>query len=156
MLFFLRKTSTVHTSNFCSGMPLRKVHELTFLWFGLPGPLRCMSKKGPIWQSFVLPLLTFRDRIFKTCQIVPFLPCGGCRKPLQHNGKKKNAFLPNRTLSAPHQGPPTEVKIGKSGKRHFCGRKMPFLGGPSWNHLNGRFGTFNSLPQQEILVKGGN
>ena len=26
-------------SNFCSGMPLRKVHELTFLWFGLPGPL---------------------------------------------------------------------------------------------------------------------
>ena len=27
------------TLNFCSGMPLRKVHELTFLWFGLPGPL---------------------------------------------------------------------------------------------------------------------
>ena len=26
------------TLNFCSGMPLRKVHELTFLWFGLPGP----------------------------------------------------------------------------------------------------------------------
>ena len=25
------------TLNFCSGMPLRKVHELTFLWFGLPG-----------------------------------------------------------------------------------------------------------------------
>ena len=25
--------------NFCSGMPLRKVHELAFLWFGLPGPL---------------------------------------------------------------------------------------------------------------------
>ena len=25
--------------NFCSGTPLRKVHELTFLWFGLPGPL---------------------------------------------------------------------------------------------------------------------
>ena len=23
----------------CSGMPLGKVHELTFLWFGLPGPL---------------------------------------------------------------------------------------------------------------------
>ena len=29
------------TLNFSSGMPLRKVHELTFLWFGLPGtPLR--------------------------------------------------------------------------------------------------------------------
>ena len=27
------------TLNFCSGMPLGKVHELTFLWFGLPGPL---------------------------------------------------------------------------------------------------------------------
>ena len=27
------------TLNFCSGMLLRKVHELTFLWFGLPGPL---------------------------------------------------------------------------------------------------------------------
>ena len=25
------------TLNFCSGMPLRKVHELAFLWFGLPG-----------------------------------------------------------------------------------------------------------------------
>ena len=25
------------TFNFCSGMPLRKVHELAFLWFGLPG-----------------------------------------------------------------------------------------------------------------------
>ena len=27
------------TLSFCSGVPLRKVHELTFLWFGLPGPL---------------------------------------------------------------------------------------------------------------------
>ena len=27
------------TLNFCSRMPLWKVHELTFLWFGLPGPL---------------------------------------------------------------------------------------------------------------------
>ena len=27
------------TLNFCSGMPLRKVHELTFLWLGLPRPL---------------------------------------------------------------------------------------------------------------------
>ena len=29
--------------NFCSGMPLRKVHELAFLWFGLPGPLLITS-----------------------------------------------------------------------------------------------------------------
>ena len=34
------------TLNFCSGMPLRKVHELTFLWFGLPWPL--LIQKGPI------------------------------------------------------------------------------------------------------------
>ena len=27
------------TSNFCSGMPLGKVRELAFLWFGLPGRL---------------------------------------------------------------------------------------------------------------------
>ena len=27
------------TLNFCSGMPTGKIHELTFLWFGLPGPL---------------------------------------------------------------------------------------------------------------------
>ena len=27
------------TLNFCSGMPPGKVHELAFLWFGLPGPL---------------------------------------------------------------------------------------------------------------------
>ena len=31
------------TLNFCSGMPLRKVHELTFFWFGLPGPLLIIS-----------------------------------------------------------------------------------------------------------------
>ena len=39
VVFFLRKTSTIHISNFCSRMPLRNIHELTFLWFGLPGPL---------------------------------------------------------------------------------------------------------------------
>ena len=42
--FFLRKTSTIHISNFCSGMPLRKVHELTFLWFGF-----C---RGHFWNKF--------------------------------------------------------------------------------------------------------
>ena len=36
-VFFLRKTSTIHISNFCSGMPLWKVHELTFLFFGFAG-----------------------------------------------------------------------------------------------------------------------
>ena len=31
------------TLNFCSGMPLRKVHELAFLGFGLPGPLLILA-----------------------------------------------------------------------------------------------------------------
>ena len=37
------------TLNFCSGMPLRKVHEPTFLWFGLPGPL---LKKGGLVKGW--------------------------------------------------------------------------------------------------------
>ena len=48
LVFFLRKTSTIHIE-LCSGMPLRKVHELTFLWFGLPGPLLIfLVRKGPL------------------------------------------------------------------------------------------------------------
>ena len=43
--FSLLKQARV-TLNFCSGMPLRKVHELTFLWFGLPGPLLICGKQG--------------------------------------------------------------------------------------------------------------
>ena len=39
------KTSTIHISNFCSGLPLRKVHEPTILWFGLPGQHRKSSPK---------------------------------------------------------------------------------------------------------------
>ena len=42
-VFFLRKTSTIHIE-FCSGMPLRKVHEPTFLWCGLPGPLLILRR----------------------------------------------------------------------------------------------------------------
>ena len=36
------------TLNFCSGMPLRKAHELAFLWFGLPGPL---LNEGSAWPD---------------------------------------------------------------------------------------------------------
>ena len=39
------------TLNFCSGMPLRKVHELTFLWFGLPGPLLKYLGSGSFHES---------------------------------------------------------------------------------------------------------
>ena len=41
--FYLGKQARF-TLNFCSGTPLRKVHELTFLWFGLPGPLLIIPK----------------------------------------------------------------------------------------------------------------
>ena len=39
LVFFSSGKQARFTLNFCSGMPLRKVHELTFLWFGLQGPL---------------------------------------------------------------------------------------------------------------------
>ena len=39
------------TLNFCSGMPLRKVHELTFFWFGLPGPLLKTGCRGKCRKS---------------------------------------------------------------------------------------------------------
>ena len=38
-VFFLLGKQARFTLNFCSGLPLRKVHELAFLWFGLPRPL---------------------------------------------------------------------------------------------------------------------
>ena len=37
--FFPLGKQAQFTLNFCSGMPLWKVHELTLLWFGLSGPL---------------------------------------------------------------------------------------------------------------------
>ena len=44
--FFLGKQARF-TLNFCSGIPLRKLHELTFLWLGLPGPLLTVENKNP-------------------------------------------------------------------------------------------------------------
>ena len=39
------------TLNFCSGMPLWKVHELTFLRFGLPGPLLILGKAKSLQRA---------------------------------------------------------------------------------------------------------
>ena len=61
--FFLGKTSAIHISNFCSGMPPGKVHELAFLWFGLPGWL---LTRILIFLSFVLRLPCFLC-MFQTC-----------------------------------------------------------------------------------------
>ena len=46
-----------------------------------------MSKKGPIWQFFVLPLLEFRDRISKIAKLYPFYREVGVENPL-NNGEK--------------------------------------------------------------------
>ena len=59
--------------------------------------------------------------------------------------QKQYMFHNNWALELRSQGPPTEVKIGKSGN-DIVGVKKCLLGGPSWNHLNGLFGAFNSLP----------
>ena len=45
----LGKQAQFTNSNFCSGIPLRNVHELTFLWFGLPRPLLTVrGSEGPV------------------------------------------------------------------------------------------------------------
>ena len=50
------------TLNFCSGMPLRKVHELTFLWFGLPGPLLMLGcARTPFATTHLSRFLTLSD-----------------------------------------------------------------------------------------------
>ena len=71
-----------------------------------------------------------------------------------------SSLLQNSTLETVFlrsQGPPTEVKIGKSGKWQVWGQKSAILGGPSWNHLNGRFGAFNSNPSlnKDLVLREG-
>ena len=60
------KTSrtTIHKLNFCSGMPLRKVHELTFLWFGLPGRLLRIDSREP--PRILLQKISFSIEIFES------------------------------------------------------------------------------------------
>ena len=53
LVFFFGKTSTIHIE-LCSGMPRQKVHELAFLWFGLPGWL--LTKNA---ERLLLKYLTF-------------------------------------------------------------------------------------------------
>ena len=95
---FLRKTSTIHIELLFRNA-LRKVHELTFLWFGLPGPLLICShlKKGELVKTSAFTgeackhLLSFdlngshnailaesqhvetRNSPYKDCQHWPFL-----------------------------------------------------------------------------------
>ena len=56
MFFNLRKTSTIHIELLFRNAP-GKVHELTFLWFALPGPL--LIVKGEAQESLLYGLLSF-------------------------------------------------------------------------------------------------
>ena len=134
-MFFLRKTSTIHISNFCSGMPLRKVHELTFLWFGLPGPLlsvamplsHCVSvfktrvfahlrsfsymgKTGTIWQE---------TKHEKTAKSSRFYPC----TQKNSNNRVVTFFFPyNPPTPLPRQTPcPSHPE-----KLDFCPFRLRF------------------------------
>ena len=54
------------TLNFCSGMPLRKVHEPTFLWFGLPGPLLSGIANGGGFQGGAFSAVGWPDFLVRT------------------------------------------------------------------------------------------
>ena len=97
------------TLNFCSGMPLRKVHELTFLWFGLPGPLLikdrgCMKcgKELP-WQSSGQSLgdrgLPTTHHPHKRSSSSGGILGGGMVCELSEPKKGKNTYHPNFALA---------------------------------------------------------
>ena len=48
------------TLNFCSGTPLRKVHEPTFLWFGLPGALLMVASALAIRTAGLATVLSHK------------------------------------------------------------------------------------------------
>ena len=111
-----------------------------------------MSKKGPIWQFFVLPLLAFRDRLFKNSQIVPFLPWVGVENPFKQWGKTHfcqiGPFLP------PPQGPLQRSKL-ENRENDIFGVKKCLFGGPPWNHLMGFLGhLLPSLGKDLVLREG--
>ena len=58
------------TLNFCSGMPLWKVHELTFLWFGLPGPLLTFASWG-LWVTGALQSCSNLKNVYMVLWEVP-------------------------------------------------------------------------------------
>ena len=67
------------TLNFCFGMPLRKVHEPTFLWFGLPGPLLTSLVAFFVWVPFCKchPKTTYDQQHLLLCRSNPH-PQRGC------------------------------------------------------------------------------
>ena len=99
-MFCLIKTSTIHISNFCSGMPLRKVHELAFLWFGLPGPVLTITsvRSAPLCSMSLIKSL----RNSQICPRVTTLETtfGGYSKRAS-NGPSSRAFAYRCVLLPP-------------------------------------------------------
>ena len=86
-MFFLWKASTIHISNFCSGMPLRKVHEPTFLWSGLPGAL---LKKKWFWRVHYSTFPPLRRMIRSTPSTSRCPISADCKR-----GRRKGAMAKN-------------------------------------------------------------
>ena len=99
------------TSNFCSGMPPGKVHELAFLWFGLPGWLLIHVNIEMIESLSVVVVTSFWPRgcIFWTvCAKMPTAShwAGG------KGTKSHNLVHKERTLSAEFPGPSLTTQLG--------------------------------------------
>ena len=58
------------TLNFCSGIPLWKVHELAFFWFGLPGWLLTMFLK----RAFRHARVRFWNARFRPSKLLTIVP----------------------------------------------------------------------------------
>ena len=58
------------TLNSCSGMPLRKVHELAFLWCGLPGRLLILPSETCA-NSEQIPSYKFQANSEQASQTLP-------------------------------------------------------------------------------------
>ena len=68
--FSLGKQARFTLNFFFSGMPPRKVHELAFFWFGLPGPL-LITFGRPLKTTFDMITLIFGSGGCPSC---PFYP----------------------------------------------------------------------------------
>ena len=89
----------------------------------------------------------------------PRAPATGTKGPATGTGPLLIAQSPVQLhsflLRLRSQGPPTEVKIGKSGKWHFWGQKMSFWGSPLEPFKWGLFGAFNSSLNSKSLLREG-
>ena len=60
-VFVLGKTSTIHIELLFRNAPEKKVHELAFLWFFLPGPLLILGNQCPAHCSVFMYSTSFQE-----------------------------------------------------------------------------------------------